>query len=71
MTVVINNETYQRTVGTARDTIFRWWKERMVSDVKHRGWGVGGYQPEVKWRSSGSRLTTVSRQVEVAGKVGA
>jgi transposase-like protein len=47
MPVVINDQTYYRTadvcrtVGISRNTLFRWLKERVVSDVEYRdcrGW---------------------------------
>jgi predicted site-specific integrase-resolvase len=47
MPVVINDQTYYRTadvcrmVGISRNTLFRWLKEGMVSDVEYRdcrGW---------------------------------
>jgi predicted site-specific integrase-resolvase len=44
MPVVINDETYYRTaevcgmVGISRNTLFRWLKEGIVSDVEYRDW---------------------------------
>jgi predicted site-specific integrase-resolvase len=44
MPVVINNQTYYRTaevcriVGISRNTLFRWLKEGVFSDVEYRGW---------------------------------
>jgi predicted site-specific integrase-resolvase len=47
MPVVINDQTYYRTadvcrtVGISRNTLFRWLKEGVVSDVEYRdcrGW---------------------------------
>lgn len=44
MPVVINNQTYQRTaevcriVGISRNTLFRWLKEGVFSDVEYRDW---------------------------------
>lgn len=44
MPVVINNQTYYRTaevcriVGISRDTLFRWLKEGVFSDVEYRDW---------------------------------
>jgi len=47
MPVVINNQTYYRTaevcrmVGISRNTLFRWLKEGILSDVEYRdfrGW---------------------------------
>ena len=44
MPVVINNQTYYRTaevcriVGISRNTLFRWLKEGVFSDVEHRDW---------------------------------
>ncbi len=44
MTVVINDQTYYRTaevcriVGISRNTLFRWLKEGITSDVEYRDW---------------------------------
>lgn len=44
MPVVINNQTYYRTaevcriVGISRNTLFRWLKEGVFSDVEYRDW---------------------------------
>ncbi len=44
MPIVINDETYYRTaevcgmIGISRNTLFRWLKERIVSDVEYRDW---------------------------------
>ena len=44
MTVAINNQTYYRTaevcpiVGISRNTLFRWLKEGVFSDVEYRDW---------------------------------
>jgi DNA-binding transcriptional MerR regulator len=44
MPVVINNQTYYRTaevcriVGISRNTLFRWLKEGIFSDVEYRDW---------------------------------
>jgi predicted site-specific integrase-resolvase len=44
MTVVIDNRTYYRTaevcriVGICRNTLFRWLKEGVFSDVEYRDW---------------------------------
>jgi hypothetical protein len=44
MPVVIKGETYYRTaevcrmVGISRNTLFRWLKERVFSDVEYRDW---------------------------------
>ncbi len=44
MPIVINDETYYRTtevcrmVGISRNTLFRWLKEGIVSDVEYRDW---------------------------------
>ena len=41
MPVVINDHTWYRTVGINGNTILRWLKEEMVSDVQYRdcrGW---------------------------------
>jgi predicted site-specific integrase-resolvase len=44
MPVVINDKTYYRTaevcrrVGISRNTLFRWLKEGVFSDVEYRDW---------------------------------
>jgi len=44
MPVVINNQTYYRTaevcriVGISRNTLFRWLKEGVFSDIEYRDW---------------------------------
>jgi DNA-binding transcriptional MerR regulator len=44
MPVVINDQTYYRTVevcrmvGISRKTLFRWLKEGIISDVEYRDW---------------------------------
>ena len=47
MPVVINDQTYYRTaevcrmVGISRNTLFRWLKEGIISDVDYRDWRGG------------------------------
>jgi predicted site-specific integrase-resolvase len=61
MPVVINNQTYYRTaevcriVGISRNTLFRWLKEGVFSDVEYRDWR--------DWRPLEQRPTTLSRQI--------
>ena len=44
MPVVINDQTYYRTaevcrmIGISRNTLFRWLKEGIFSDVEYRDW---------------------------------
>jgi len=44
MPVIVNDETYYRTaevcrmVGISRNTLFRWLKEGMISDIEYRDW---------------------------------
>jgi predicted site-specific integrase-resolvase len=44
MPVTLNNQTYYRTaevcrmVNISRNTLFRWLKEGIVSDVEYRDW---------------------------------
>jgi DNA-binding transcriptional MerR regulator len=44
MPVVINEETYYRTaevcriIGISKNTLFRWLKEGLFSDVEYRDW---------------------------------
>ena len=44
MPVIINDQTYYRTaevcrmIGISRNTLFRWLKEGVFSDVEYRDW---------------------------------
>ena len=44
MPVVINDQTYYRTgevcqmIGISKNTLFRWMKEGLFSDVEYRDW---------------------------------
>jgi predicted site-specific integrase-resolvase len=44
MPVVVNDETYYRTaevcqmIGISRNTLFRWLKDGIFSDVEYRDW---------------------------------
>ena len=44
MPVVINDQTYYRTgevcqmIGISKNTLFRWLKEELFSDVEYRDW---------------------------------
>ena len=44
MPIVINDQTYYRTaevcrmIGISRNTLFRWLKEGIFSDVEYRDW---------------------------------
>jgi DNA-binding transcriptional MerR regulator len=44
MPVVINGQTYYRTgevcqiIGISRNTLFRWLKEGLFSDIEYRDW---------------------------------
>jgi len=44
MPVIIDSQTYYRTaevcriVGTSRNTLFRWLKESVLSDIEYRDW---------------------------------
>lgn len=44
MPVIVNGQTYYRTaevcrtVGISRNTLFRWLREGMISDVEYRDW---------------------------------
>lgn len=71
MPVVINDETYYRTaevcrlVGVSRNTLFRWIKEGVLSDVEYRDWrGWRLFTPvQVETvRSKTSRVTAISRR---------
>jgi len=71
MPVVINDETYYRTaevcrlVGVSRNTLFRWIKEGVLSDVEYRDWrGWRLFTPvQVETvKSKTSRVTAISRR---------
>ena len=71
MPVVINNETYYRTaevcraVGISRNTLFRWLKEGIFSDVEYRDWrGWRLFTPAQMdiMRARTSQVTEISRR---------
>jgi len=70
MPVVINDQTYYRTVevcravGISRNTLFRWLKEGIFSDVEYRDWrGWRLFTPEQMdiMRARTSQVTEISR----------
>jgi len=70
MPVVINDQTYYRTVevcravGISRNTLFRWLKEGIFSDVEYRDWrGWRLFTPEQMdiMRVRTSQVTEISR----------
>jgi len=70
MPVIINDQTYYRTaevcraVGISRNTLFRWLKEGMFSDVEYRDWrGWRLFTPEQMeiMRVRTSQVTEISR----------
>jgi len=70
MPVVINGQTYYRTaevcraVGISRNTLFRWLKEGIFSDVEYRDWrGWRLFTPEQMdiMRVRTSQVTEISR----------
>ncbi len=71
MPVVINNETYYRTaevcrmIGISRNTLFRWLKEGIFSDVEYRDWrGWRLFTPAQleTIRTKTNHVTTISRE---------
>ncbi len=71
MPVVINDETYYRTaevcraVGISRNTLFRWLKEGIFSDVEYRDWrGWRLFTPAQMdiMRDRTSQVTEISRR---------
>ena len=71
MPVVINDETYYRTaevcraVGISRNTLFRWLKEGVFSDVEYRDWrGWRLFTPAQMdiMRARTSQVTEISRR---------
>lgn len=70
MPVVINDQTYYRTaevcraVGISRNTLFRWLKEGIFSDVEYRDWrGWRLFTPAQMdiMRARTSQVTEISR----------
>ena len=70
MPVVINDQTYYRTadvcrmVGISRNTLFRWLKEGMVSDVEYRdcrGWRLFTSAQVEAIRTKTSHVFAISR----------
>ena len=70
MPIVINDETYYRTtevcrmVGISRNTLFRWLKEGIVSDVEYRdwrGWRLFTAAQVEAIRAKTNHVTTISR----------
>ena len=71
MPVIINGQTYYRTaevcqmVGTSRNTLFRWIKEGIFSDVEYRdwrGWRLFTSDQVETIRAKTSRITAISRR---------
>ena len=70
MPVVINDQTYYRTaevcraVGISRNTLYRWLKEGIFSDVEYRDWrGWRLFTPDQMdiMRVRTSQVTEISR----------
>jgi DNA-binding transcriptional MerR regulator len=70
MPVVINDQTYYRTaevcrmIGISRNTLFRWLKEGIISDVEYRDWrGWRLFTPAQleTIRAKTSHVTAISR----------
>lgn len=71
MPVVINDETYYRTaevcrmIGISRNTLFRWLKDGIFSDVEYRDWrGWRLFTPAQleTIRARTSQVTAISRE---------
>ncbi len=71
MSVVINERTYYRTaevcrkVGISRNTLFRWLKEGIVSDVEYRdcrGWRLFTPAQLETIRAKTNHVTAISRR---------
>jgi len=71
MPVVINDQTYYRTaevcrmIGISRNTLFRWLKEGIFSDVEYRDWrGWRLFTPDQveTIRAKTSYVTAISRK---------
>jgi predicted site-specific integrase-resolvase len=70
MPVIINDETYYRTaevcrmIGISRNTLFRWLKDGIFSDVEYRDWrGWRLFTPAQleTIRTKTSHVTAISR----------
>jgi predicted site-specific integrase-resolvase len=70
MPVVINDRTYYRTadvcrmVGISRNTLFRWLKEGVFSDVEYRdcrGWRLFTVAQVENIRTRTNHVTAISR----------
>ena len=70
MPVVINDQTYYRTadvcrtVGISRNTLFRWLKEGVVSDIEYRdcrGWRLFTPAQVDAIRTKTNHVTAISR----------
>ena len=72
MPVAINDQTYYRTadvcrmVGISRNTLFRWLKEGIFSDVEYRdwrGWRLLTAAQVETIRTKTNHVTAISRSV--------
>ena len=70
MPIIINDQTYYRTaevcrmIGISRNTLFRWLKEGIFSDVEYRDWrGWRLFTPDQldTIRAKTSHVTAISR----------
>jgi len=71
MPVVINDKTYYRTaevcrrIGISRNTLFRWLKEGIVSDVEYRdcrGWRLFTPTQVEAVRTKSNHVTAIRRR---------
>ena len=71
MSIVINDQTYYRTaevcrmIGISRNTLFRWLKEGIFSDVEYRDWRGWRLFTPVQLesiRAKTSYVTAISRE---------
>lgn len=71
MPVVINNETYYRTtevcrmVGISKNSLFRWLKEGIFTDIEYRDWRGWRLFTEVQVetiKAKTSQVTAISRK---------
>ncbi|MFO7773562.1 MAG: helix-turn-helix domain-containing protein [Dehalococcoidia bacterium] len=72
MPVIVDDQTYYRTaevcrlVGISRNTLFRWIKEGILSDVEYRdwrGWRLFTAAQVETIRTKTSRVTAISRSM--------
>ena len=68
MLIVINDQTYYRIaevcrmIGIIRNTLFRWLKEGIFSDVEYRDWRLFTAAQMETIRTKTNHVTAISRE---------